>query len=482
VRQTRTALKAGRRRGLGPSAARESSAVFAFLLVSACAFLLLEPWHGPTVLALSEEHGVDAADLPALVLIALAAAGWHGRAREFRTNSRWSRGGRLGAFLAIFLGALLVAGIFFPRIGRPLVPAGGGTFNANTEEVGGLRAERVGRWSHLGVTYDGTAVRLYVNGVEAASESASGPIRRTTDPLWIGGNRPYGEYFKGVVDEVRVYDRALSPAEVRAAMSTPISDHGGPVARGLVAAYGFGAGHGRSVTDDSGNGNTGTIRGASWTRAGHFGQGITFDGDGEVMRVRASASLDLDSAMTLTAWIKPSETQSGWRTVIARQTDAYTLMAGGGRQDAGRLTALDRLRFVAVILLIAGLGLASALGQAPWASGARRWYWPVALFVAGSLLDAAFMHGDTLIGPALVAVWFGTTSSNRAETASMCVLSAAFAAVTILSIAEPAALPLPQDDGGVVRAAGLGLLLATAGVLSARRSAAKGGRPGAIET
>ena len=34
--------------------------------------------------------------------------------------------------------------------------------------------------------------------------------------------------------------------------------------------------------------------------------------------------------MTLSAWIRPTDLQAGWRTVVHRQTDAYFLMAGGG--------------------------------------------------------------------------------------------------------------------------------------------------------
>jgi hypothetical protein len=380
----------------------------------------------------------------------------------------------------VVLGALLIVGIFNPRIGAPLVPAGGGTFGRSTEEVGGVRAEPVGHWSHLAVTYNGATVRLYVDGVPASSSSASGTIRKTNNPLWIGGNRPYGEYFKGVIDEVRVYDRALGPADVRAAMSTPIGGRAGQHVPGLVAAFAFDARRGRNVTDYSGNGNSGTIRGARWTRSGRYGGGMRFDGDREVIRVPASASLNLRNAMTITAWIKPSESQSGWRTVVARQTDAYTLMAGGGRQDAGRIDALDRVRFALVILLVAGICLAFARGQTPWATRRRRWYWPVALFVAGSLVDAAFAHGDTLMGPTLVALWCGATSTDRSEMVGMYALSAAFAAVTILPVAAPAALPLPHDDGAVVRSAALGLLLATAGALSAWNSLRNRRAPGAL--
>jgi len=77
-------------------------------------------------------------------------------------------------------------------------------------------------WSHLALTYDGTTRRLYVNGVEVASQSRSGLIQTTGNPLWIGGNSPYGEYFRGRIDDVRVYSRALSLSEIQTDMNTPV--------------------------------------------------------------------------------------------------------------------------------------------------------------------------------------------------------------------------------------------------------------------
>jgi hypothetical protein len=194
---------------------------------------------------------------------------------------------------------------------------------------------------------------------------------------------------------------------------------------------------------------------------------MRFDRDGEVVRVPASASLDLRSAMTLTAWFKPGEAQSGWRTVLARQTDAYTLMAGGGREDAGHLGSLDRLRFVLVILLFVLTAVVFARRPASFATGRRHWLGALALFVAGSVLDVALAPSNTLIGPMLVAIWWGAASPRRDVTLCMYVLGAAFAVATIGFIAEPDALPL-MDDDGVVRAAAVGLLLAAGGFLGVR--------------
>ena len=65
----------------------------------------------------------------------------------------------------------------------------------------------------MALTYDGATMRLYINGTQVASRATAGAIQTTTSPLWIGGNSPYGEYFQGLIDEARVYNRALTQAE-----------------------------------------------------------------------------------------------------------------------------------------------------------------------------------------------------------------------------------------------------------------------------
>src|SRR5436189_3739506 len=67
---------------------------------------------------------------------------------------------------------------------------------------------------------------------------------------------------------------------------------------GLVAAYNFDEGSGLMVNDLSGNGNNGTITGATFT-AGKFGGGLSFDGISNWVTVNDATSLDLTSGMTL---------------------------------------------------------------------------------------------------------------------------------------------------------------------------------------
>ncbi len=83
-------------------------------------------------------------------------------------------------------------------------------------------------WIHLAATYDGTAVRLYVNGALATTLPVSGPIATSSDPLRIGGDSVWPEWFSGLIDEARVYNRALSPTEIQADMIRPVESSATP--------------------------------------------------------------------------------------------------------------------------------------------------------------------------------------------------------------------------------------------------------------
>ena len=172
--------------------------------------------------------------------------------------------------------------------------------------------------------------------------------------------------------------------------------------------------------------------------------------------------------MTLAAWVRPTEAQAGWRTILHRQTDAYFLTASGGGAHE-RLAAFDRLRLAALILATIWLCLVVGAGRGRWIAGERRSWWPpVALFLAGSLVDAALAPAAVLVGPILVAIWLAVTAADRVEAAAMCLLAAVFTATSIGSLAD--AVERTGADGSVARSAALGVLLVCVGLLGARRA------------
>ena len=88
--------------------------------------------------------------------------------------------------------------------------------------AGGSSAVPLGVWSHLAVTFDGSVVRLFVNGALVGSVGFVGSVPGSSGPLRLGGNSVWGEWFAGLIDEVRVYNRALTQAEIQTDMQTPL--------------------------------------------------------------------------------------------------------------------------------------------------------------------------------------------------------------------------------------------------------------------
>lgn len=76
-------------------------------------------------------------------------------------------------------------------------------------------------WMYVTVTYDGSMIRLYLNGQLEGSEAASGSIGTSSGSLLLGG-APSEDPLEGRLDEVRIYSRALSQAEIWADMFGPV--------------------------------------------------------------------------------------------------------------------------------------------------------------------------------------------------------------------------------------------------------------------
>lgn len=78
----------------------------------------------------------------------------------------------------------------------------------------------IGSWAHVAVTYDGAALKLYVNGAPSTTTPASGTVSTTSSPLFLGtrtAGAPSSESWRGKLDDVRLYvGRALTQAELQA--------------------------------------------------------------------------------------------------------------------------------------------------------------------------------------------------------------------------------------------------------------------------
>ena len=134
-----------------------------------------------------------------------------------------------------------------------------------------------GTWHMLTQTWDGTTVKLYIDAVLVTEYPADQPI--TPDYNWFVGCRntggsgwtgaPFSEHVEGDIDEVGIWDRALTPEEVqRLAGYSPGYD--------LLASYSFSG----NAADSSGFGRDGTVTGAVLTtdRFGNPASAYRFNG------------------------------------------------------------------------------------------------------------------------------------------------------------------------------------------------------------
>jgi hypothetical protein len=104
-------------------------------------------------------------------------------------------------------------------------PATGGSFGSSSDvPTFGTAVLPLNTWTHLAATYDGAHVLLYVNGVQVASLAETGNILTSTNPLQIGGDtfNTGGQHFQGLIDDVRIYNQALSQSAIQSDMSTPV--------------------------------------------------------------------------------------------------------------------------------------------------------------------------------------------------------------------------------------------------------------------
>ncbi len=165
-----------------------------------------------------------------------------------------------------------------------------------------------GEWSHVVGTYDGTTRRLYVNGVLKDEDNDPGLSLSSSAKFKIGY---YSGYFNGLIDEVRIYNRALSEAEIKA-----IYQNNTFIREGLVAYWRFDEGSGTTAHD------THHIAKSDNKEGSVFGNALSFDGVDDYVELPNSDSLDITDEITVEAWVKLKEVASGQRQkVIAGKFD-----------------------------------------------------------------------------------------------------------------------------------------------------------------
>jgi uncharacterized protein (TIGR02145 family) len=216
-------------------------------------------------------------------------------------------------------------------------------------------------WNHILMSYDGTVVKIYVNGVLDNSKLYDKYLSASTSPILFGKHQTIADYFyKGKLDDIGIWNRALTQSEITALYTgvppcTPTSsttnltipstnlpytwngltfnNNGSQTAtltnangcdssatlnltvtntipsylptNGLIGYWPFNG----NANDESGNGNHGTVNGATLTtdRNGNSGKAYSFDGISSYIEVLHNSIFNLTNSMSFSFWLNSND-------------------------------------------------------------------------------------------------------------------------------------------------------------------------------
>lgn len=220
-------------------------------------------------------------------------------------------------------------------------------------------------WSHVAMTYDGSNLRAFVNGVNTRTVAATGAIPVTNGLLRLSKRvMNTAETWIGQMDEMSVYSRALTTAEIESIANAGLAGKykaQSTVPNGLAAWF---AGDGNA--NDLQAGNNGTIQNGVTFASGKVGQAFQLGGNGNAsdsgdrVIVGNPPSLQLQS-FTFETWVKRSSTtiltnspvagvvngtifaygQNGWSVVIVQATNRLSFSQVGVNQINSNFTITD---------------------------------------------------------------------------------------------------------------------------------------------
>jgi hypothetical protein len=181
-------------------------------------------------------------------------------------------------------------------------------FNNTTPSAGAFTVESsnsvpAGVWTHVVGVRTSNELVLYLNGVKEGALAIPEPPDYTRGLPEIGGNFGNGfDALAGSVDDVRIYNRALSSSEVLRLFQKESTPPGG-LNYGLVAYYPFSG----NANDESGHGNHGIVHGALLTtdQFGKTNRAFGFDGTNSSIEL-PSAAFGVYQAYTLSLWFNAS--------------------------------------------------------------------------------------------------------------------------------------------------------------------------------
>ncbi len=202
-----------------------------------------------------------------------------------------------------------------------------------------------GTWYHIVGTYDGVTKKIYINGALEASTALTGNITTNTRSVQIGSYDSSGTptaFLTGAIDEVRVYNRALSAEEVANLyrLTAPTGTD-----TGLVGYWSMNGQDTTATTayDRSGAANSGTLTNGPTKVIGKLGQALNFDGTDDYVNAGSATIIDNLTNLSICAWVNPDTLPNGYSAIIG-QMDNGGAEATFGFHDNGTADYIEFYR------------------------------------------------------------------------------------------------------------------------------------------
>jgi hypothetical protein len=238
-------------------------------------------------------------------------------------------GGNPGAYGVDPMGQILdtgvIRGYLYGAAGFPDVSTIQSTWNAN-------------QWYHLVFTYNNTdqMIKVYVNSKLDNTHDGSGAPGFGQTNFYVGGNVAYlDNFFQGTIDEVKIFNYTLTPAEVKldynqgsaVVMGNPKNILDGGTAP--VAFWKLDEGIGTSAYDSTSNGNNGVLTAGTaapaWITNGQVGSALSFNGINSRVNFAETSYTDVGSttsSYTVMGWFKTTSNFSVSASIVEKSNGA----------------------------------------------------------------------------------------------------------------------------------------------------------------
>ncbi|MCB0821708.1 MAG: T9SS type A sorting domain-containing protein [Bacteroidales bacterium] len=200
----------------------------------------------------------------------------------------------------------------------------------------------VNTWYHIAGTYDGSSVKIYVNGILEDSKALTGSVSTAMSEINIGGQNSSSRFFEGKIDDARIWSIARTEAQLRQNIYTEILGS----ESGLLANYKFDETSGITAYDATSNSYNGVLtdmQSNQWKISNAvFGPKNCLEFDGSDDYVDCGIGLDIPgTSITIEAWIYPTDfkSYSFLNTIIGNDywggvaSEGYVFRFGGASGD-----------------------------------------------------------------------------------------------------------------------------------------------------